>query len=946
MERFYHLIIHRPKSILFIILLLTAFFAYHARHIRIDSSVEALLPRGDPEKQYYDEIRRTFGSDDVAVVGVIADTIYTPQTLQKIKRLTEEFRKIPEVKSVLSLTNAKDPVANVLGEQPDLLIAEIPETAEAAAAVKDKVAAQPLYFKLLVSEDGRAAAISVAFLDSITEEQFIRRGLDEKIQAIVARERGPEQIYYTGLPHFKAASARAQWEDVTFLLPLTLLLILVVLYLCVRSVRGVALPVLTVIISLIWTVGIMVLAGSRLSVGTIALPPMLLVLGIAYSLHVVAEYYELARPGRTVDGVLLGTLRSINMPVLMAALTTVLGFLSLFVNNIVSIREMGIYSAIGITSAFVLSVVFVPACLALLPLPARAQDTYAPGLSAALRKFTENIIRHRRAILVGSLVVAILFALPIPSIQVGSNFLQFFRKSHPTSIATDAINQYLGGSMAFYIVIDSCTLDNEKKDGDTARSGKDPQDCVPDIMKKWETLRRIKDLQNYINSLPGVDKTLSFVDYCEAIDKGLQALPPEEGADAPSPSEKKTTFWENPAQLDDVLQMVFLAPGAISGFVNHPTFSRSNILVRTSLTQPSEISALVERIQEYAPGVLLPELTAHPTGNLILSTRTTRNLLTGQVQSLALTAGVIFIIMTIMFLSFRVGVIAMVPNVFPILFFFGLMGISGSVLSVSTNMIASIVLGLAVDDTIHLMSRLSSEIRTTADQKEALLQSLCTVGKPTLYYSLLVFLGFLFFTLSTFVPIQEFGALSAATIFAGVVAELMLLPALLATTPVVTLWNVLYLKLGQDPQKTIKLFAGLRPFQAKIVTLMGELKSFSRGQHIIRQGEMGNEMYVLINGTADVFINSSNQSRYVAQYGRGDVFGEMGLLRHHERTADVIAAEDVEVLAVNERFLTRVKRRYPRIATEIFFNISTILSDRLERTDQILSDRLEQSQRQ
>jgi CRP-like cAMP-binding protein len=261
-------------------------------------------------------------------------------------------------------------------------------------------------------------------------------------------------------------------------------------------------------------------------------------------------------------------------------------------------------------------------------------------------------------------------------------------------------------------------------------------------------------------------------------------------------------------------------------------------------------------------------------------------------------------------------------------------------------MIASIVLGLAVDDTIHLMSRLSSEIRTTADQKEALLQSLCTVGKPTLYYSLLVFLGFLFFTLSTFVPIQEFGALSAATIFAGVVAELMLLPALLATTPVVTLWNVLYLKLGQDPQKTIKLFAGLRPFQAKIVTLMGELKSFSRGQHIIRQGEMGNEMYVLINGTADVFINSSNQSRYVAQYGRGDVFGEMGLLRHHERTADVIAAEDVEVLAVNERFLTRVKRRYPRIATEIFFNISTILSDRLERTDQILSDRLEQSQRQ
>ncbi|MBI3303614.1 MAG: MMPL family transporter, partial [Deltaproteobacteria bacterium] len=829
MERLYHLIVNRPRLILVVVFLLTGFFAYHARHIRIDSSVEALLPRGDPEKQYYDEIRRIFGSDDVAVVGVIADTIYTPQTLQKIKRLTEEFRKIPEVKSILSLTNAKDIVANVLGEQPDLLIPEIPETAEAAATIKDKLVDQAIYFKLLVSADGRAAAINIAFLDSITEEEFIRRGLDEKIQAIVAYENGPEHLYYTGLPHFKAASARAQREDLTFLLPLTLLLVLIVLYLCVRSVRGVMLPALTVLISLVWTLGIMVLAGSRLSVGTVALPPMLLVLGIAYSLHVVTEYYELARPGRAVDEVLLETLRSINMPVLIAALTTVLGFLSLFVNNIVSIREMGIYSAAGITIAFVLSVTFVPACLALLPLPARSQETYAPGLSAALRRLTRSIIRHRRAILSGSLLVAILFTLPIPSIQVGSNFLSFFRKSHPTSIATNAINEYLGGSMAFYVVIDSCKPGSEKK-GDTPRSGEDPQGCIPDIMKKWDTLKRIKDLQLYISSLPGVDKTLSFVDYCEAIDKGLQALPPEEGADAPPPPEKKTTFWENPAQLDDVLQMAFLVPSAFSGFVNHPTFSRSNILVRTSLSRPSEISALVEQIQAFAPGVLLPELTAHPTGNLILNTRTTRNLFIGQVESLALTAGVIFIIMAVMFLSFRVGVIAMVPNVFPILFFFGLMGVSGVVLSVSTNMIASIVLGLAVDDTVHIMSRLSSEIRTTADQEEALLESLSTVGKPTLYYSLLIFLGFLFFSLSTFVPIQEFGLLSATTIFAGVVAEMLLLPALLATTPIVTLWNVLYLKLGRDPEKTIKLFEGLRPFQAKLVTLMGELKAFPQGQ--------------------------------------------------------------------------------------------------------------------
>ena len=910
MERISHFIVHHAKLLLFFIFLLTVFFAYHARHIRIDSSVESLLPQSDPEKQYYDEIRQLFGSDDIAVVAVVADSIYTPQTLQKIQRLTEAFRQIPEVKSVLSVTNAKDIVADVLGEMPNLLIPEIPSTVEEAAKLKEKFANEPLYLKLLVSEDGSAAAINVSFLSSITDEEFLKREIDDKIQEMVAREsRGPEKLYYTGLPHFKAASAKAQRQDLEELLPIAFLMLLVVLALCLRSVRGVVLPALTVVITLIWTLGIMVLAGSRLSVGTVALPPMLLVLSVAYSLHVVSEYYELARPGQTVGEVVLETLRSINMPVLMAALTTVLGFLSLFVNQIVSIREMGIYSAIGITIAFILAIVFVPACLALLRLPSRVHETYAPGLSAALRKLTHWIIRHRYAVIAASVVVAILCLIPIPAIRVGSNFLSFFRKDHPTTVATDAVNEYLGGSMAFYVVIDS---------------------DKPDIMKQGDTLRRIKELQNFIASQPGVDKTLSFVDYCEAIDKGLQALPPEDGAAAPPQPQERVSLWDDQARLNDVLQMVFLNSSGVSGFVNHPTYSRSNILVRTSLSLPSDIAALVEKIMAFAPEVLLPELTAHPTGNLILNTRTTRNLITGQIQSLSLTVGVIFIIMSTMFLSFRVGVVAMIPNIFPILFFFGLMGVSGAVLSLSTSMIASIVLGLAVDDTIHIMSRLSSEIRTTADQEEALLQSLCTVGKPTLYYSLLVFMGFLSFSLSTFVPIQQFGLLSAATVFAGVVAEMVVMPALLATTPVVTLWNVLSLKLGKDPHRTIPLFEGLRPFQAKIVTLMGELKTFSRGQHIIRQGEMGNEMYVVINGAADIVLNMDSQSRQLAKIGRGDVVGDMGLLRHHERMADVIATEDVEALALNERFLRRIKRRYPRIASEVFLNISKILSDRLE----------------
>jgi hydrophobe/amphiphile efflux-3 (HAE3) family protein len=788
MKRIAHLIVHRPKILLFFLLLLTGFFAYYARQIRTDSSVESMLPQGDPEKLYYDDVRRLFGSDDVAVIGLIADDIYTPQVLQKVQRLTDEFRKIPEVKSVLSLTNASDILAKVTGAEQDLLVPDIPSTPEAWEDLKQKLANNPIYLKNLVSLDGKATAITLSFLESINEDEFVRRGVDEKIQAIVDGEQRPEQIYYTGLPHFKAYSAKTMTQDLRNMLPVTLLLVMGVLFLCFRSVRGVLLPTVTVITSLIWILGIMVLFGSSLSLGSVMLPVLVLVIGTAYSLHVMAEYYELARPGRPVDEVVLETLGGVAAPVLIAASMTFLGFFSQIVTQIVSVREMGIYSSVGIILSAVLSLTLVPALLALLPMPARQGEDFSPGLSAALRKLVQGEIRHRYAVLIGAFVLALLSAWPIPSIQVGSNFLSVFRENHPIRQAADIVGRHLAGTLVFYVVVDGST---------------------PDLMKQWDTLRRIKDLQLYLDSLPGVDKTISFVDVVETVDNALQSLPPEEGVDAPPPPEKKTTFWDNPAQLPDALQMIFLSPTTFSGFVNHPNYSRSNILVRTSLSRPSEIAALVAQIQAFAKEHFPPaELNAHPTGNLILYTRTTGGLISGEVQSLALTGGVIFVVMVAMFLSIRVGIIGMIPNLYPILVLFGLMGATGVILSITTSIIASIALGLAVDDTIHIMHKLSTEVRTTADQEEALLDCLGTVGKPTFYVSLLFFFGFLTLCFSTFVPVQEFGFLSAVTILVGLASEVVLLPALLATTPIISLWNVLYLRLGEDPHKTIPLFAG------------------------------------------------------------------------------------------------------------------------------------------
>jgi predicted RND superfamily exporter protein len=258
---------------------------------------------------------------------------------------------------------------------------------------------------------------------------------------------------------------------------------------------------MTVLISLIWTLGIMVLAGSSLSLGNMALPPLVLVLGTAYSLHVVAEYYELAHPDRSVHEVVLETLQTTTTPSFIAALTTVLGFFSLVFNQIVSIRELGLYGSVGISIAFVLSLILVPALLVLMPLPTRYTEAFAPGVGAVLRQLAQLSSRHRHAVIIVGSAIVVFSLWRASAIRVGSDFQSFFRETDPIRQATDAINRSLVGSMTFYVIVEG----TEK-----------------DIIKKWDTLWRLKDLQLYIDSLPGVEKTVSFVDYCELLDHGFR----------------------------------------------------------------------------------------------------------------------------------------------------------------------------------------------------------------------------------------------------------------------------------------------------------------------------------------------------------------------------------------------------------------------------------------
>ncbi|MFI5394558.1 MAG: MMPL family transporter [Candidatus Binatia bacterium] len=897
-------------------LLVTVVLGLYAVRIRIESTLASMLPAGDPEVSYYDNVRATFGSDDVGVIGVRANDLFAASTLEKIARVTDAVSRMPGVERVLSITNAVDAAADAF--EPPPLLSHIPPTAAEIERLKQQLTSTPLYGKNLVADDFKGAAINV-FFRNLTDAQYADFDIDGKIRAVFVKEAGPERFFYTGAGHLKQSAVELMRHDLLRFTPIALVLVLLVLWLSFWSARGVVLPIVSVLMALVWTLGVMVLAGKAITLGTFVLPPLLIVIGSSYAIHVMARYYEQVDAGVGREEVVVRAFLRVCMPLLISALTVLIGFGSLMVNHITAIWDLGLFAVVGVLFLAVTSLTFIPAALHLLSTEARTTRSgkVSPRLSQWLSDLGRLAYSSRHAILWGATGVAVVALTGTHRIRVDSDFLSYFEPKSPVRADNETINRQIVGSNPFYLVIEG---------------------PAPGAIKRWEVLKEIKELQEFLHTLPGLTSSVSIVDYLELLETGLSktgekdVLLDEQGHVVPPAPAK--TFWEDPTRLGPLFNTVSTSPSTFKAIVTQD-FRRANVLVRTNLSGSRAIEDTLARIRAYIVERFPAELRVHPTGNLVLLTGTTSDIVTGQIESLSLALGVIFIVMSLMFLSAKVGFLAILPNVLPIVIFFGVLGWLGILLNLGTSLIAAIALGIAVDSTIHYMARLNLELQGETDQAAAMVRTLRTVGVPIVYATVALFFGFLTFAFSSFVPIQNFGILAGVTLITALAANLVTLPALLATSKIITLWDLVSVRLGKDPAQTIPLFAGLRQGQARIVVLMGQIKRFAPGEYIVQQGELASEMYVIIQGTTEVFAGSGEYRKSILTLRRGEVFGEMALVRHSERSADVVAADNVEVLAINEHFLQRIQRRYPRIASKVFLNLTRIVSDRLQRmTDQ------------
>jgi len=724
--------------------------------LAIDPSTEPMLPANDPAKDDYRAAVRDFGDDEVFVIAMETPGVFTAENLGALRQVSDRIAKLPEVREVKSLARVTSFrwVAADRWIEIRPLIEEIPSDPEALAALRARAVSDPLFRRTLVSEDGRTAALNVSFR-KLTDREFIAADLDGRIRRILAEEtRDGRRFHVAGRPHVKSQVYHLVLRDLALLMPLAVAGIAAVLTFCLGSWRGVVLPLGSVLIATLWTFGAIALLGRPLTILTVILAPNLIAIGSVYGVHVIIRYEEEGLSGADSPAAALRCLEHVTTPVLISGLTTVIGFGALLVTDVPAVFELGAFSVLGVACVTLLCITAVPAALALLPLPVgsvrpgfvrRTSGRIQAVFGAVLRVFNHSSARYSRSVIALWVLLSALAAWQVPKLRVDTDYLSFFDERSRVRRDFEAVNRLLAGAVPIYVVIG----------GESAGAMREP-----------EALRAVERLERSVEKLPGVTHVTSIVDLLRALNSAVEAG---------DPAQERI-----PSTRGGVAELLQLVPKGDAQRLLTTDHARANLVIRTGTVGSEAVRALAAALERGVAEVGLPaSLTSSVTGNAILLSRSADGIASGQMQAVCLAAGSIFLLILAGLRSLPLAVIAMIPNVIPVLLFFGLLGAGIAPLSLPTSLIGSVALGIAIDDTVHYIVRYRAERMAGRDPEDASRRASQSVGTAIVTTCAMLVAGYSIIALSGFATLREFGLLSAGTMLLCLVTDLILLPALL-----------------------------------------------------------------------------------------------------------------------------------------------------------------------
>jgi len=768
------LVSSHPRWVIAAVLLVTAGLAPFICGLRTESDLTKMLPEDDPGLKVAAIVDSEFGGSDQVVILVESPDVFAPAVMHAADALIRQLQRLPGVNDVQSLTTLED--VKGVGDEVVIsrLIDSVPVDSGRLAALRQRVLDDARYRGVLVSADGSSMLILVRLSPTSRKEDMVR-----DIEKLVDASSLKKHVSLTGSPALMKYMRDWMTSDMVKLLPLVVLMLALLLFIAFRSWYGVLLPIASVLIALIWTLGLIGLFQQPITIVTVVLPPVLVSVGSAYGIHIVERWKQERRLGKDARAASHSAVASTGLPVFLAMATTVAGFGSNVVMKIVSIRAFSIFSASGVLFSFVLALTFVPAVLAMAKggnvKGAKAPGGGADGSRVRLRLFSNWggwVFRYRWPVIIAAVVLTAGSVVLARRVHPETDFVRYFKPGSGPTRAAEIVNTRFGGGMQFEFLVD----------GDI----NDPA-----------VLQRMERFESGLKRVPHFTHTLSIVDVLRSTNKAFNG--------------GKSEYDRLPETREAIAQYLLLLSFSGSDFLADFVTSdsrRARITARFDRQESGQIAAAMKDVRrlmkecfgegsksevrgqmskvrsEGAEGGVAAGETGQtrvmvggmPMAILALH----ENIQSSQFWSVIAALAAVFLLVTTAFRSPGLGLAAMIPIGFTLAVSFGAMGLLGIQVDVVTAMLGSIAVGIGIDYSCHLIARFREERQAGVGAEEQVRRTVSGVGPAIVANALAVGLGFAVLAGSSLVIIQKFGVLIAGTMVYSSVGALAILVAVLS----------------------------------------------------------------------------------------------------------------------------------------------------------------------
>lgn len=717
--------------------------------LQVDPSIEPLFIKSSPEYKYYQEYREKYGSDHMIAVAMATDDLFQEENFKILQKVTAGIESYDQVERVISLVNAMDIRHKFLGVKTELAFKPYFDGDKTLEELKADILRNELFLNNLVSKDGKNANILV-YLKPADQDPAANGIFIKQLKSYLTDfERPGLKFYMAGAPAEQYEFIHLIRRDQMVFVPLIAIVLIIMTYWIYRSFACMFLSMAIVFTTLIWTLGTISLLGQQLNLMTSLLAPVIMIVAVINSTYFINLFFEIRMHHKSLKESMLLTIQQLGIPCFLTHFTTILGFSSLALSPIPAIQSFGIYAALGTFYAYIIEIVVTTLLLPILPYRPRKKDAFDEShfFNRVLLGFLERLeARWSWLIMLVTVVVITVAILGLGKIRVDTNIVKQMKPDLPLAISTRFIDENLTGVYSLGFVF-------RRKDGESMIDAK--------------TLERLDEFKIFVESQPGIMKVNSITTVIKKINEAREDE--LKAYKIPSHNETLKLYFKSMAEGNDPELWKLVSKD----------FKEVRIEARMQALGTTEGAALEERIREYLREKLDDFFEYKLTGNIVLLGKISKGLVHEQARTFAFAFGSILLVIILIFRSIRLGLLAAIPNLFPIIAVYGFMGYMGIELSTATAMIASIVLGLVVDAAIQFLYRFRKEFQHRSHYLQSLHHTYRNVGQSMMVSTLILCLGFASSVFASFSITVHFGILTSLTILLALLCSLLVLPVFL-----------------------------------------------------------------------------------------------------------------------------------------------------------------------